>query len=464
MFNLTKKKLIIYIVLHTIFFSIIISTLIYEKKSYTKNYFQSIFISKKKIYNEQLKYIYKEADLIHDLIITKKIINILKEAKKSKLKARTELIKTLYPTYNMLTKYGIKQLQFHLPNGISFVRFHDIHRYNDELYNFRPSIKYTQTTLKPYHGFEVGKVVSAFRNVYPIIENNKLLGSVGISFDINKIHDLLNDSKIIVIIKKRIISQKFFKEINNNFQTCKLNTKYFVENPQHIFKKSHNLEFDKFNIIENKLVLAYPLLNGENKKEGYVLLIQNIKNIAILNEINKNFKTSIISLIIIYFLILFILIYLYIYSQLKIKAETDKLTKILNRQGCENKIKNLKSYSLLLFDIDFFKKVNDTYGHDIGDMILQQFAKIIKNNIRESDIFCRWGGEEFILILPNQNHPDEVAEKLRKIVEKAKFPKDLKITVSIGISRYIDDFDKMYKQADEKLYISKKEGRNRVTI
>jgi len=146
-------------------------------------------------------------------------------------------------------------------------------------------------------------------------------------------------------------------------------------------------------------------------------------------------------------------------------AYMDGLTKILNRKGCMKELEKLNSnYVLLLMDIDFFKSVNDEYGHDVGDEVLKEIAKIVKNSIRKEDIFCRFGGEEFVVILPSVNFEDAVlvAEKLRKKIEEYVFPKDLKITISIGVAPSLSEFKDTFKHADNKLYKAKKEGRNRV--
>ncbi|MFC2140550.1 diguanylate cyclase, partial [Candidatus Auribacterota bacterium] len=126
--------------------------------------------------------------------------------------------------------------------------------------------------------------------------------------------------------------------------------------------------------------------------------------------------------------------------------------------------------SVLMFDIDHFKMINDTYGHQAGDAILKNLAKFLGENVRGQDVCARYGGEEFIVMLPHTNvrGAEKVAEVLRKGVEKIQTvfnDKEIRITVSIGASDSTmgDDIDSLIKAADGALYYSKENGRNRVT-
>lgn len=151
---------------------------------------------------------------------------------------------------------------------------------------------------------------------------------------------------------------------------------------------------------------------------------------------------------------------------------TDSLTKIRNRHYYNEQIKkevsNANRYeyplSLVIFDVDYFKKINDGYGHDVGDKVLVEYTKLINASLRKGDIFCRIGGEEFALILPHTNKEDayKMAEKLRVIVQEHK--EIVPITMSFGVVEYDkeSDFEVTFKRADEALYEAKNSGRNRV--
>jgi len=162
-------------------------------------------------------------------------------------------------------------------------------------------------------------------------------------------------------------------------------------------------------------------------------------------------------------------------SQLKEIAHTDALTKIWNRYRMELAIDAemaaAERYghpcSVLLFDIDRFKLVNDTYGHDVGDQVLTRLAEEVQSKLRESDYFGRWGGEEFI-VLASHNALDEamaLAERLRQHIASVEFETVGEITVSIGVAQAISGTEtrrRLLERADQAMYRAKQSGRNRV--
>ena len=153
---------------------------------------------------------------------------------------------------------------------------------------------------------------------------------------------------------------------------------------------------------------------------------------------------------------------------------TDKLTGLYNRLKLDElmliKIEAFRRYnvdfSIILLDIDNFKSVNDTYGHDVGDYVLQTIAKTLRTHIRITDIIGRWGGEEFLIICNNTNLDNSkiLAENIRKIVENIKFDKVGTKTISLGLSEFQkdDDVKSIFKRADDALYEAKTTGKNKV--
>jgi len=155
-------------------------------------------------------------------------------------------------------------------------------------------------------------------------------------------------------------------------------------------------------------------------------------------------------------------------------AELDPLTRLHNRRGLENQLSGLADRILdptnpvigvLMIDLDHFKTVNDTLGHDAGDEILRILAKILQDEMRPKNLAARWGGEEFILLFPGISPARlrPVAEKIRLRIEAELHHQDLRITASIGIAHGdVAEFESLAKQADTALYRAKAGGRNRV--
>lgn len=163
-------------------------------------------------------------------------------------------------------------------------------------------------------------------------------------------------------------------------------------------------------------------------------------------------------------------------KQLELLASTDKLTKIYNRAKLDELLsieidrgeRYGYSFGCAVIDVDNFKKINDNFGHLTGDEVLKRISQIIKSNIRDSDYFGRWGGEEFLLILPqvDKNNLFYLLEKIRKSIQDDKSFQDFTITVSTGATVYgkNDTIDSIIKRADDKLYEAKNSGKNKVLI
>ncbi len=158
-------------------------------------------------------------------------------------------------------------------------------------------------------------------------------------------------------------------------------------------------------------------------------------------------------------------------------AVTDQLTGLFNRRYMSRHLNTLmaegvrKPVSFLLLDVDFFKQVNDTYGHDVGDEVLREFASRISANVRGIDLACRYGGEEFVVVMPDtdMSFAYMVAERLRQAVADAPFAvsaaaKQVPVTISIGVasSDGTETPEVLLKRADQALYRAKRDGRNRV--
>lgn len=160
-------------------------------------------------------------------------------------------------------------------------------------------------------------------------------------------------------------------------------------------------------------------------------------------------------------------------GKLKFETQTDPMTGLFNRRGLamtlETVVQLRQQFAAITLDIDHFKSINDSYGHDTGDQVIRSLAEQIRHNARESDILCRVGGEEFLVLLPGAQlaEAEMIAERLRKNVENLVLPGIRPITISLGVAYWNQHQGKpeeSLKRADEALYQAKKEGRNRVVV
>jgi len=201
----------------------------------------------------------------------------------------------------------------------------------------------------------------------------------------------------------------------------------------------------RFDLMQQSCTMG-PLRSDDNSITGLFLIVQDVTELAT-------------------------------YEQKLVEMNTkDALTGIYNRRFLESRLKDecdrqrrhAQQLSLIMIDIDFFKNVNDSYGHQCGDMVLQSVAAKAASIIRSTDFIARYGGEEFCCLLPETNAAaaEIVAENLRKHIEEMEnsFENNVvKVTISLGISSFVseDSPDSLLKRADDALYQAKHSGRNR---
>ena len=162
----------------------------------------------------------------------------------------------------------------------------------------------------------------------------------------------------------------------------------------------------------------------------------------------------------------------YIRSQ----ADHDALTNIYNRVKfnsvypavVDRALRHDEAFSIILFDIDYFKSINDTYGHNAGDKVLVELARLVNLGLRESDIFARWGGEEFVILsrYSTAHQAQLLASRLRKDIESYSFDIVKKMTCSFGVTQFKADDSKaqLFNRVDDALYEAKDNGRNQVVL
>ena len=470
-----------------------------------ENKTQQMFLEYKTIYHNNQKI----ADLIFETEIDKsEIIELLKN------REREKLYQLLLVKYKKFRTFSVRQLHFHLPNNNSFLRMHRPTKFGDNLSKARPTIKYVNETKKRIHGFEEGRIFNGFRFVYPLFDGTKHIGSVEISFSaLAFIQEIESNYKIKsnFLIDKSVVDEKVFNYEKSNYVQSMFPAYYFQKSVlDHI-----NMDFSKIKITKEEIESIHNRIqNGKPFSRYDETLSQIITFVPMKNPISKKVTAALVfrsddasiakenrhaRFVLLISSTIIGLVLLLIYKELKSRAllhqkidertkellvvnkkleemaHVDSLTGAYNRRYFYEISKKLLSFtkrekkplSIAMIDIDKFKDVNDTYGHDVGDEVLKVLVNEIKNNIRESDVFVRYGGEEFILLLPNTDleHALVITQKLRTIIESCQKVDGLKFTISIGVAAFIDSKDNiesLVKKADEALYEAKNSGRNRV--
>lgn len=314
---------------------------------------------------------------------------------------------------------------------------------------------------------------------YKIFDNKySYLGTTGVALKISYINDMLkmfrqkyhfkvfflDEKGEIVLSEKDYISEKNIDEIESL-------KKYKNEI---ISKESLSLEYEDNN--KNKYILNtkyIPELNlyllVEAKIDDF---ISDVKDIFYLNLFFSLFITLIVIIIIIYVIRKY-------NKKLEYLADNDLLTNINNRRVFDKKLeesilihqRHNQNMNLVFLDIDNFKNINDKFGHASGDKVIIRIANILKNNIRQTDLLARWGGEEFVIAYINTSFEDAltVTEKLKNLIENDYILKDLSksiITASFGLTtlKKDDKIDDLINRADMAMYESKDNGKNKISI
>lgn len=504
-FRLWGVLAILIIIIWLIFMSIIVSSKNHSENTFLDsqlNRFEGEVQSTLLTYESFSSYIFDEIEQDQDIMEIIYKANTSSDKEKEIL--RDELYNKLDKKYSSMKKYGFRQLHFHLPNTESFLRVHAPDKYGDILSNVRESIYLVNKNKIKVKGFEEGKVFNGFRYVYPLEYKDIHIGSVEVSISSASIIEVLSDlypgEDFRFIIDKSAVNKIVSNERMANYKDSPIFNNYYMdtevveitESYSTIIPKADKLFFRElkenyserlknnksFSIIQNFEGKDYNIrfLSIKNIKKVPTAYLISISEDVSYRQFAKNMYKEIILVTLLSLVIIFSSLMLTFYQhRLKNISELDYLTQIYNRNKfyeiIKKEIKASRKYQfdsfIILLDIDFFKKVNDTYGHEWGDEVLKELTNQISKNIRSTDTFARWGGEEFVILLANieKDLALEKAENIRKLIDESN-SKELKdITISIGMS-LIDhdnyDIDSSIKLADEAMYCAKENGRNQV--
>ncbi|PKO02061.1 MAG: hypothetical protein CVU43_09910 [Chloroflexi bacterium HGW-Chloroflexi-5] len=418
---------------------------------------------------------------------------------------RKELYRLLENDYEEMQKYDFRQLHFQLPMGESFLRFHSPENFGDNLYKYRDSIRIVNDEQRYISGFEEGRVNNGYRFMYPVFYADKFVGSVEVSVSmatiIKTLSGLYPNIDNYFIIKKSIVDKSALNDNLDYYETSFFSEEYYFDKKvneltlagngllsegdfqlilKHITDSYQNLlsKQESFSVIEkfdgkHYQICFLSINNISNLHTGYLITVSQNETYKLINQA----AILISALFILIFVIFQIALFIFMRNQMRTKelAEKDSLTELINRQKftliatkeMERSVRYKRELCLFMLDIDHFKHINDQYGHGIGDQVLIKLAQLVSNHMRTSDTFARWGGEEFIGLLPETSLEKGInaVEKIRTLIADHDFELDKPVTVSIGITELIDcgdNIDLFVDAADQALYQAKSGGRNRV--
>lgn len=326
------------------------------------------------------------------------------------------------------------------------------------------------------HNEHMGTSLFMFINHKIYDEDFHFLGATGVGLKTSYIDEMLkrfrqvykfnvyfmDESGQVVISEKRDDSSAYLDKLPS-LDLIKLN---FIPKGSQIFEYIKN---DKVYLLNKKYIPELDLyLMVEAKMDDFTV------------QVRRTFYLNItVTLLLTVIITTIVLLYVRkIHSRLNDLATIDELTGLPNRRTFNEKLKNLllltkrsdSPLSMVFLDIDDFKAINDSKGHDVGDKVLQCFSELLSITIRSSDYLARWGGEEFIMLVGSDiNNASLMAEKVRSIVENNEALQSLvdrPVTVSFGITSINDDdnMDEIFQRVDRALYQAKSEGKNRVVI
>lgn len=400
-------------------------------------------------------------------------------------KDRNKLLELTQNTYNQLqneNKY-LQIFHFHTPQTHSFLRVHKPEKFGDDLSSIRHMINRVNKLHIKQIGLEVGRYGIHYRVALPVFnQQREFLGTFELGINFNYILDTFKNIygfDSILLFKKDIFDIIFSQA--EDFTYSEYSKDFYEVHHQFTSETNSSEETTTFkvNVITDSTTRIIGRIMFKKNFDYYTKDIKNIYN---------NFIGLAIFLILLFFFLIERLFGKYFQTienyqkelnekqnKLIKASNTDFLTKLNNRKSTDSilhdEIVRSRRYnhalSVVLFDIDNFKLINDNHGHNIGDTVLKTLANLVSSSIRKTDHLGRWGGEEFILILPETplDVGYELTEKIRKIIFEHDFD-GLRVTCSFGITEYLcqDTFETIVHNADTALYESKHNGKNIVTI
>lgn len=405
---------------------------------------------------------------------------------------RDRLYELMLPLYERLESFDFRQLHFHFPDSVSFLRMHSPDFFGDDLSGVRESVRLANSELRRVTGFEEGRIFNGYRFVYPLFFENEHCGSVEVSFSMGSfisVLERLSDCAYLFAIKRSLVEATVFEEKQGNYVPSWFSDDYLFDVAIKSRPEDERLFYSMREGIQGLLEAGgdFGVVIRWNHHD-YRVLFKSIRNlhgdeVAYLvtcdqdqgyRQLRSDFL-SYSAIGTIGYAVLTVLLYLVIRERRKLKlmSTTDALTGLSNRRRfielTETELGRSRRYgtatALIMLDIDDFKRINDQYGHNQGDVVLRAVARILKESLRVTDELGRWGGEEFIVLLPNTAAAAalSVAGKVVSAVRDSRLGPEASLTISAGVAEYRrpEGMEALVARADAALYQAKSQGKNR---
>jgi len=439
----------------------------------------------------------------------KKQIKLLEKAntadENSKEEIKLKMYKMLQRNFKRLTNMGIAQVNFYLANNKVFLKMHKPEfKSQDSVQNI--SVELVSKTHKNHEGFEACGCMVGLRFTYPVYNGAKFVGTLEIAYSTRQLlksitDDFVYNSHILVSKKMADSTLDKLKRLQDYSDTWE-SPDYYIEDSTHksigdinLYMKleseklkeeiAEGIKLEKpFAVVthynyQNIILTFLPMASANGKKNvSYVVTYTESDYLSNL-KIEKNYILA-LYFVVIGLLYLFSIYVIYSQEKLKDLALYDGLTKLPNRTlfmvELANELHRSQRYktsvALMFLDLDGFKAVNDTYGHQVGDKLLVHIAAILTSSLRESDLVARLGGDEFTIIITDIHEEKEVVNLAQKLIDRINQDiiidhKSINVGASVGVSIYPRDakeIDELVRQADEMMYESKNNGKNQVTL
>ncbi len=422
---------------------------------------------------------------------------------------RIQLLKRTRSIYEDLNRhYGITHFYFSTPERVNLLRVHKPEKYNDTI-NRHTTITAERSGTDSY-GVELGPLGTlTLRYVQPWYQpsTGKLIGFVELGMEIDRTFNAISEMfnvDLFLLIHKKHLEQKGWEDGMrtfgrmpdwNRFTQTVISVHGNQRIPDELTSQITKIDFDTIDTTfklripqKEQYAIFQPIHDIRGQIVGTMIMFFDITSLA------KQVKESVIigSVVVILSAVVLSIFFYWFVGKIGMRLATnekklqemaihDALTGLFNRRQfshlLDEAIARFSRYknpiALLMIDIDHFKRVNDTYGHSAGDLVLVEIARELSEHSRIHDSVCRFGGEEFTILLPecDSHSAYQYAQRLRHIIEETAIEFDdgieLKITISIGIAAcpaHATSKDPLLKAADDALYRAKANGRNRVEL